>query len=271
MPVADSDATADENERACWAKIDEHIQLKSFVIANQQNLDDVIGSWFFDKEKKPTSKESTIAGKFMMALAKAGLLDGRTSNEPSDDEAIALLNEVAEDDPSNSAPLLYTAIIEERRGNTQAVAELMERIRDTNRFESYLTDISHSLFSFVQTSSDLMQAYAIWSQLPIPNLMALKEFLKRRNNVDVAKQMMAKGLDTKASLAEIDWISVEYAIGRAIMANEGLPTLKELYDEKSPANFLGGESIVQTLRELCDVSALDEKVTLLKEHLNSHR
>lgn len=259
----------------CWKKIISELEDQAFRTSNNLFLKDLVGEWYFAEDSK-TSAESApfVEGKFMLALARAGLLDGREILT-DEEEALKLLSEVSESDPKNSAPILYAAIIESRRGNSERAEELFAQAQKSEFFDSYITAISKSIFSRVRTPSDLLQAYGIWSTLPIPDYTALKGFLKERDAKTFALQLIKSGLDDESLISEIEWFPLDYAVGKSLLdalnPKNTLPTYRDILKRKNEQNLVSVDKLYFELKSMCDISSLNPMVDLLQRRLSHHR
>lgn len=256
--TANAEQTALSN--SCWEKINSQLTSNKFEHFLRGGLDSYVGAWFFseidgEKARSPDTKE----GKFLFALAKAQLLEG-SKLEKNEDEAIMLLEEVIQLDPKNSAPLLFAAIIESNRGNQAKANRFLQLAQPTDHFNSYITDVSKFIFSQVRSPEDLVESYEIWSQLPVPRIVALKEFLQTRGGKKFAHQMVEQGLNDKALLLDMEWFPLEYAVGRSVLVHlepkKTLPTYQEVLQRKHKLQPLNGEQVYEHLQKNCDVSPL---------------
>ena len=268
----------DEPGLSCWDTINHQIESHNFFENHKQHLYELAGEWYFARGNLPSLEvgSDTVSSpqeKFLLALAKAGLLDGK-SLKRDDEEALRLLGEVRALDPTNSAPLLYAAIIESARGHKERANELFRQARKSDVFDTYITTISKSLFSKVETPEDLIQAYSLWSTLPIPNYSALHKFLKDRDGEMFAHQLTSVGLDNSV-LSDIEWIPLEYAIGRSLLQSyrqdQKLPTYPEILELKSAQSLVDGDRLYSELQTSCDSSALRPLVDTLKTRLALYR
>lgn len=225
-----------EAEDACWAKMYAAAEPeKDFLAHHERDFCRTVGRWYFDSEApvEPCANPGP-SEKFFLALAKAGLLEGRKV-ERNDDEAVALLDEVVADDPSNSAPLLYEAMIFRRQNRTADEARIVDRIASATHFDSYLKSVTEAVYSEVQTPSDYLNAIGLWSRSPVPDYAALKRYLVDHQLGFVGDQMLddtRRGVDRR----ETHWIPLEAAIGVSVLkltdpGRRDLPNVRELLAE----------------------------------------
>ncbi len=265
-PAASSSLGSDEP--SCWAKLNSELGDQSFRPTHLENL---VGDWYLSEDDRTRAERpSSTEGKFILALARAGLLEGKRI-EPDDEEALTLLDEVSEDDPGNSAPFLYAAMIEGRRGNHERSAELFAQAEKTDRFDSYMTSVAKSLFGQVRTSSDLIQAYGLWSTLAIPDLIALKNDLLNRGGKLFAHQLMKSGLGDDSMVADVEWFPLEYAIGKSLLnalePNNAHPSYRQILKLKNEKSSVSAEQVHSELQSKCEASVLDPMVELLRSRL----
>ncbi len=264
-------------DKPCWEKIREQYQESpDFSINSRAGLSRVVGEWYYDKnaiEPGNNTIESSAQGMFFLALAKADLLNGTKKNVDFK-EALSLLEKAAEIDPLNSAPFLYAAIIENKRGNKSQAEYLLKQAYRSQYFNSYVKDFTVALFSEVKTPSDLLAAQDIWMTTPIPDYIALKEIIDAPSNTMFANQLVQDGLNSERSkVTDLSWIPIEYLVGKKILDKHkfgaNIPDMKQI-----TANEILNEtsnSVLETLSTTCDLNSLQKHLDKLQRHLNSIR
>lgn len=268
-------AHKEPKETSCWNKIKSELAFDHFFSYKKATLGRLIGEWYFSENAgKVIEAAPTFEGKFILALARAGLLDG-AEIDLNNEEALRLLGEVSDLDQKNSAPLLYAAIIESRRGNQARAEELLNQARGSEFFDSYITNISKSIFSQVRTPSDLLAVYEVWSTLAVPNYIVLKNLLKGPDTKFFSYQLMSKGIDDKSAINEIEWLPIEYAVGKSLLDSvepqNKLPTYREIVNRKNKLSEVNVERIFSQLNSSCDISSLVPMVHQLQSHLIHYR
>lgn len=263
----------DNKEVSCWEKISPELSNQDFTATN--SLGRLVGDWYFSKNPEtPIENASTAEGKFILALARAGLLEGKKV-QIDEDEALKLLSEVSELDPKNSAPFLYAAIIEDRRGNHKRSDEFFSQAQNSEMFDSYITTISKTIFSQVQTSSDLVQAYGMWSTLAIPDYLSLKKFLKKHHGKKFVHQLLKNGLDPESIINDIEWFPLEYAVGKSLLDSmepeNKLPPYREMLKQKNDQSLVNADKLYSELQSTCDVSVLYPMVDLMRKRLSHYQ
>ncbi len=208
----------------CMAKLQPLMKTEEeFIEQNKESLGAVVGGWYFGQvnSNSEVPAETTKAGRFLQALAQSGLLEGRTL--PQDEShALNLLYQVMDEDPDNSAPILYASVIEKRRGNDEAYRELLERLSRTKRYDSYVRDFSTNLFSNLRDPRDYFAAIGIWSRAPFPNMREIRDVLENLKSAPLAEQLMTDGLEAGSQFMELSWSPVEYGTGYRLMKTLGL-------------------------------------------------
>ena len=237
LPTTNSEPP-DPNEE-CWKKI----RARFGIEPNSSNLrtgivasaDGVIGRWFFSKEESfPREPEPSAPGGFMYAMARAGLLYEQDDRQIEKDipEAIEVLKRVASQDPENSAPLIYAALLEDSRGNVEESQRLLIEARKTKRFNTYWPEITLPVFRSVRTPAEVVDAIGLWSNSPAPDYLALSAFLKKNKDETIANQLVAPVLEKNSTVDTFRWMGVEYAFGRSILKNVkpelNLPSYSEM-------------------------------------------
>lgn len=259
----------DDQNLDCWKKIErQYDSMDVFVQKHNEEVAKVVKPWFyntnFEKQKNPV--EESKQGKFFLALAQAGLLEG--AKNPIDknlSQAIQLLNEVIEEDPTNSAPLAYLALIYDSNGEKAKAQKTFSKISSTLKFDSYLGDFTTAIFQTVNTPGDLMSAVTIWTQTPIPNYEQLRKLLIEKKSETMALQLVAGGLNTKNDFIDVNWVPIEYATGWFVLdklgKNKNLPRLRDLIKNKK--NF-GSDAGFTELESSCDINVLESEVRRIK-------
>ncbi len=259
----------DDEETKCWEKINSQIASNEFLPRNRDILNKVVGPWY-DSNSESVKPEGSIQGRFLLALARADLLQGRHL-QVDNDEALMLLEDVIDEDPTNSAPFLYAAIIARRTGQLERATYFLSRAKASNHFDSYVTDYSRTLFAQVQTSSDLIEAISNWAQAPIPDYVALKDMLIINEDTQFAHQLLAGGL-TEGKI-DLDWIPVEYAIGRAVLEKTHsaapYPSYRDLIGaNRKKLQMFDGELMSNLIRSSCNVDSLAPLVSSMQSYFS---
>lgn len=267
---------AKDSQTDCWTiiasryKADAQFKYKE---NNKPRIDNIVGDWFYKpaKEFKDNMSERSASGKFFLALAKANLLSGfeTKTNLQKQAEALQLLNEVSSLDTNNSAPLLFAAIIKQQQGLSEEADDLLQQANSKSKFNSYMKDVVRSLYGSANTVEELLSAIGLYSSVPIPNYSLLNSFLLETHNIIIAQQLVADGINENSKIPDVDWLSVEYAIGNSILeklgANKNLATYKELYEEKRL--LLVSNQSDRLPDGSCNLQALENQLQFYKEHL----
>lgn len=266
-------------EKSCWERIRDQFQTSpDYLAESSQRLKDIVGPWYYANSNTHPSgniEEFSLQGKFFLALAKADLLKG-TKVVQDEDSALRLLEQVAAADPQNSAPLLFAAIIENRRGNRERSKEFLKETNRSSHFNSYLKDFTFALFDGVRTPSDLLTAQEIWSTAPVPDYMALREILKESKQQNVASQLVEDGLRIdRDRITDLSWIPIEYAVGKRLLDSYGkgtdMPEYRDLLQQHPSTLEQSGERIVSKLDSTCDIKSIEDEVETVRTYLNQVR
>ncbi len=245
----------------CWDRINkqtvESEQFKSGLLIRMGNI---IEPWFYRKgvllPERPIEAAPSL---FFAGLARAGLLEGRDEDEDID-KALALLKGAHELDPSNSAPLLFAAMIEMEHGDRQEAARLVELAEaGTTHFDSYVTTITKALKEVVRTPADYLSALSIAAAIPVPNYAGLKTLMQDYDPTAIAEQLMRDTLEPRNRNELFDYVSLEYLAGRSLLQGTSLasayPSVKEIWEKKGGVSF-ATDRVIKTLEANCDISAL---------------
>lgn len=263
-------------EEHCWEKLSAQVKEDEFALQNRNVFREIVGDWYFFRDTPEVPEEETSpSGMFLRALLEAGLLDGHLLPGNHDARALELLAKVHEADPDNSAPLIYAAVIENRRGHEVEAQRLFLRAQQTNRFDSYITTVTRTIFSQVKNPSDLVQAHALWSKLPVPKYYELSKYLRDPNSRFFTEQMTRSALNKKNILPDIDWFVLEYATGLSVenKLNPGnkLPTYREMMEQKKKLNPFEDERMLAALKKNCDLSSLNDYVAEFQKYMENSK
>lgn len=212
---------------------------------------------------------------FFLALAKGGLLEGKTL-ALDEQQALLLLGQVAAVDPGNSAPLLFAAIIEGRLGNHVRKNELIHKASLCTHFDSYLKDFTFALFEGVKRPSDLLAAQEVWSAAPIPNYLQLRYIIKEAKQYKIAEQLVQDGLRSdRERMENLSWIPIEYAIGKKLLKilgdNSSIPEYEDLLRTNINPLAETTERAVSELDSSCDLASVSNEVENIKKYLERAR
>lgn len=248
----------------CWARVNAQIgESDDYEKKIDGAMGDLVDPWLYQRDAEiDIVRVQTAPNLFLSGLARAGFLIGKRTTR-DDEAALELLEKAHELDPENSAPLLYAALIEKRRGNLGASQQIVqEAVLSGERFDSYITTLAKASFGSIVTPVDYLSAVAVSSALPVPNYMELKKILQGSAAVAVGKQLMQDGLNPKKKIEMVDYVSIEYANGYNLLKGkvdtDSYPTLKELWKKKKDGRLSRIFDAANTaLEQSCDISALD--------------
>jgi tetratricopeptide (TPR) repeat protein len=261
LPTLEAKAQIPSSLQQCWDHLNQQIvESDEFRADVRANVGAIVDSWFYrQNDPPPEAPVQTAPSLFLLGLAKAGLLDGRKI-ETDDTQALEMLEQAHQLDPSNAAPPLYSAVIERRLGNEQAADQFLQQAQiSANHFDSYVTTITKSLRSAVRTPADSLAVLEIISTIPIPDYSGLRGILNDDPSSRLSELLLQGALQSKRKRDMFDYISVEYAAGMALLKGtpEGsrYPTLKQLWAENPPA--LTSDRLFSELEKSCDISSLE--------------
>jgi hypothetical protein len=273
-----ADTVASDMDLDCLLRMGRQLySTNEFIEKNKSVIDRIVGVWFYRKssDSKNIPAEKSRQGKFFLALAKAGLLGGMEEINPDfpkdEEEALRLLKEVSTEDPANSAPLIYLAWIYQKRGQTDISKKYIRQAESSSKFDSYITDFTTAVFSSVDTTEDFMMALSLWSKSPIPDYNAIVQMLIENKSEKIATQMVARGLNDKNNFTDINWLPIEYAVGKKILTKMGkadhLPKYQDLL--KTKKNILDGDLTLSQMAVTCDIRELESSLKMIREHFRS--
>jgi hypothetical protein len=269
-----------EIEKNCWEKIrDQYQKNPDYLQGNRHELNLIVGEWFYKKNNYSTDATNVLErspqGMFFLALAKGGLLEGRTL-ALDEQQALLLLDQVATADPGNSAPLLFAAIIEARIGNHVRKDELLHTASQSTHFDSYLKDFTFALFDGVRTPSDLLAAQEVWSTAPIPNYLPLQNIIKESQKYKIAEQLVHDGLRSdRERMEDLSWIPIEYATGKMLLKifgkDSNVPSYQDLMRINQDPLGQATERAVSELDSSCDLASISDEVQNIRKYLKRVR
>lgn len=213
-----------------------------------------------------------IASRFYLALDLAGLLEPvKIKNKLNPKAALEILNGIIIEDPQNSASYLFAALILDQHAQPQLSQKFLKRADQTTHFDSYSTQIARSLYRNANNPYELLLAQSIYSSFPVPDMIALKDFLQKNETTFFAEQMLVKGLDERNVLADVEWSALDYAIGRFILLRQRpeaiIPSLKEVLLKKSMQDKANDEFARSILKGVCDPVSLTSEFDWIKSRL----
>lgn len=243
------------NETACELAFSQDVDFEKFLLKNKVHLSEVVGLWFNSKSiTEPQAQETTTSGKFFLALARADLLDGKKIH-PNLNESFGLINEVINEDPTNSAPLLFAAVIAEKFRRFDEARKYIEQLQTTTHYNSYVSDHYHQIFASVESLKDFMSAAQIQSSSPIPAMSDALKLLKKYRLKNVAEQLVQPVIDNRSAIMEFDWLPVEYSMGVAAMKSIDpsiqYPRWMVLYKDK---NRISSLPLSEYMQDISDIS-----------------
>lgn len=66
------------SEEECWEIVKkQYVSNPTYIKTHLSLFNSIIGQWFYSKNEVPIQQENSISGKFLLALGRAGLLEGK--------------------------------------------------------------------------------------------------------------------------------------------------------------------------------------------------
>lgn len=274
IKVPTSKQNSTEHKEDCWRRLrDQYDSVEVFSQRKQGLIDHVVGDWFYKKSAQPLGDivEQSKQGKFFLALAKSRYLDGfKNSIEKNENEAIRLLNEVITEDPENSAPYLYLALIYQSRGQIDLKERTLLDAKTTQYFNSYLNDFTKTIFSAVETPADLLAAISIWEKTPILDYKKMQNLVMEKRFDKIGSQLVEKALKPENNYRDVNWSLLEYTYGKAILdkfeKGHSLPKTNELI--KTKIDFVHNLTDFAELEKTCDINSLNGDVEKIYKYFH---
>ncbi len=274
------DSETDLADNRCWERLDDQIRTNRYIETIRPRLNRFVGPWFHDESNTDVSaNETSIQGRFFQALAEGGLLEGRTLS-PNYDHALKLLREVAAEDRSNSAPILFAAVLADSQGDTPTASRLFEEAKRRRSFNAYVLDFNREVFRDMKTPEDWIESINVTSRTPMPRYPVLVSFLRNRDSASIAKAMISNfPADESEPLFDLDWLAIEYVIGLGTLqaldpaaASKHMPFKELLHRSAAQANARPGFDFFQHPSKYgCDAKAIEPTLELMKEHLAAQK
>lgn len=245
-------------KEACALRVQSQVEdPNEFIWRNQNDWNGIVGTWFFlRKFPQDTSIKQSTADIFLRALAQAGALDGIKTEYKNLFEAIELLKQAHQEDPQNSAILVFMAYFQGQLGQTEQESASLKQIDQTMYFNSYLSEISRSVFQSVRNPSDFVNAVGVNSTLSVPDYSStfFKYLVDKRLNL-VGEQMLFGKKDK--DFAPIDYsLTLEKYIGRSVLLKID-PSRTDLPDKNwmqiQMANSIFNVYDIPSDEEVCDI------------------
>lgn len=241
----------------------------------KQFLSNTFGEWFYTNSAPgDISEVSNKREKFLYALASADLLVGLKTKVKVDHKlALKLLSEVSNEDPSNSAPLIYAAIINEHIKDYPASEKLIKKALElSNYFDTYMLDFSRALIFSSESAEDFYRSQFIRASHPVPNHLKLRDLILKYNLTKISEQLIRDALDKNNLLADYEWSLIDYTIGVATLKKLSpeykLPKFIDLMAGKNKLHDFNPESFFEEFQKNCDMKLVENEFLFIKSRLN---
>ncbi len=270
----------DEANQLCWERVQRQMGPEVFFEKNQDFLQKTVGAWFYNHEEPPLDYKSTSTeDSFFLGLTKAGLIEGLNSKMTIDEEslnqAMLLLKQIHSEDPDNAAPIVFMALIEQRRNNLTESQSWFNLAANSKYFDTYQKNVSEKIFSLVENTDDLIQAISLNSQTPSLSYMQLRKFLIETKDSKVSSLMIKDNRKISDSFESVSYLSVEYAIGFSVLesnqVNNSYPDYQSEFILNRNDIDAVGERTFKKLMQDCDIRTLEANVRLLKEFILNNK
>lgn len=207
-------------------------------------------------------------GLLLRSLQNAGLNTEPLPEEKTDmDLALAQISQLASDDPGNGYPLLFSALLFNKRGRTQEATQYLKAASEAPQFNSYLGNLKKRLL--LATADDprmYLKAIQLFSQMPIPDYRELEKLIGINDEAlqIVLQRMTSKAVEVGGKGFELNWNPLEHQISilvlKKIAPNEAerIPNYREILDRTE--NPLGDESHWKFNEEKCSKEEFIEEL-----------
>jgi hypothetical protein len=257
----------------CEKTLKDHYGTGSFAERKRPLLDKFVGHWYYESKVQYDGRdkpETSYQGKFLLALAKAHLLSPQKVDVVNEAEALALLYEVIAADPTNSAPVMYAALLEHRKKHTANEAALLKLFTSTNHFNNYFTEFSKEIYNNVNSLDEYVAAIGVTSETPVPDYKALRDYVPAPYQKKLALQLMSDGLNPTHLLSDVEWMPLSYATGKSLMnkvePKNKFPKFSDVMAQKLKNQSQPSKADEKRMHD-CDFSGLEPLFSFLKERL----
>ena len=241
----------------------------------KQSLKHIVGEWFYTNGAPVDISEfRSKREKFLYALASADLLVGlKTKVKLNHKLALKLLTEVSNEDPNNSAPLLYAAIINEQIKDTSASKELIKKALElSDYFDTYILDFSKALVFSSESAEDFYRSQFIRASHPIPDHLKLRDLILKYKLTKISEQLIRNALDKNNLLADYEWSLIDYTIGVATLKKLSpeykLPKFIDLMAQKNKLHDFDPENFFKEFQKNCDMKLVENEFLFIKSRLD---
>lgn len=241
----------------------------------KQSLKYIVGEWFYiNGTPVDISEVNSKREKFLYALASADLLIGLKTKVKLDYKlALKLLTEVSNEDPNNSAPLLYAAIINEQIKDYSASKELINKALELSTyFDTYILDFSKALIFSSESAEDFYRSNFIHASHPIPDHLKLRDLILKYKLTKISEQLIQNALDKNNLLADYEWSLIDYTVGVATLKKLSpdykLPKFIDLMAQKNKLHDFNPEEFFEEFQKNCDMKLVENEFLFIKSHLD---
>ena len=188
-----------------------------------------IGDWYTttnDELKGVIPVETSIPGRFLLAMSRMGLFAQSTSGNLSQNlpEAKRLLEGVHAEDPLNSAPVLLLMAVERDLGDTERSDYWKAKLENTKYYSDYRTDLNRLALTDIRTPEDLYHGVGFQSLHPVLSGESIGLLLIHSGTKKVATQMM--NIPPGRLIHGIDWDMIQLGVARNALIRMGVPKEK---------------------------------------------
>lgn len=193
-------------------------------------------------------------GLLLRSLQNAGLKVETIPTEKIDmDMALAQISQLSSDDPGNAYPLLFAALLFNKRGRTQEAAQYLKAAAEAPKFNSYLGNLKKRLL--LATADDPrmhLKAIKLNSKMPIPEYRKFEELVGVNDEAFgiILQRMASKAVDIGGKGFSLSWDPLEHQIAIVVLKKfspneaERIPSYREIlertespFDESSHWKF----------------------------------
>jgi tetratricopeptide (TPR) repeat protein len=164
------------------------------------------------------SKPKSNFGRFNEAVDLAGI--GHVNGPHDLLKAEKLLEDLIADDPSNSYPKYFLAVILARNDKMQKAKKFLIEAKKQSEYQPYVLDISLKMrLATLDDPSTFLLGSGVWSSLPLPSMRSLEELHDVYPDalLDLGRKMIAKTIEVQGRFVNYLWSPVEHQIGLSLI------------------------------------------------------
>lgn len=157
------------------------------------------------------------------------------------------ISQLSHEDPGNGYPLLFTALVSQLEGRSEAAAQYLKAAAEAPRFESYTGSLKRRLLLATADEPRMhMKAIQLYSLMPIPDYKELENLIGVNDEAFavVLLRLTSRAVEVGGKGFELNWNPLEHessiSVLKKILPNEAerIPGYREIL-ERTESPFRG--------------------------------